>query len=255
MWTASGKRRVSLALRTDIVGHPSFATWRVPAVSANHERASGGWSSVFLNLGSGDEAAGRLLAFAPPKTSSRGANPRVVPVGGGGIVWLTGSDMRPPTDAPEGALFGCVVDDSTGKKIGSLRPISSALAVCETPALAAPSPALAAYAGYVYTLDGESVVTDAGGGGFGHGRGEAPPTIAALEGVTAYASSTPAAVRGAWGGDTLILALTRDVHVEASSSSSALPAASTTILCGAAAALYTRPSASPLEDGIRSECT
>ena len=51
MWTASGKRRVSLALRTDIVGHPSFATWRVPAVSANHERASGGWSSVFLNLG------------------------------------------------------------------------------------------------------------------------------------------------------------------------------------------------------------
>lgn len=220
MWTASGKRRVSLALRTDIVGHPSFATWRVPAVSANHERASGGWSSVFLNLGSGDEAAGRLLAFAPPKTSSRGANPRVVPVGGGGIVWLTGSDMRPPTDAPEGALFGCVVDDSTGKKIGSLRPISSALAVCETPAVAAPSPALAAYAGYVYTLDGESVVTDAGGGGFGHDRGEAPPTIAALEGVTAYASSTPAAVRGAWGGDTLILALTRDVHIEASSSSS-----------------------------------
>jgi hypothetical protein len=128
--------------------------------------------------------------------------------------------MRPPTDAPEGALFGCVVDDSTGKKIGSLRSISSALAVCETPAVVAPSPALAAYAGYVYTLDGESVVTDAGGGGFGHDRGEAPPTIAALEGVTAYASSTPAAVRGAWGGDTLILALTRDVHVEASSSSS-----------------------------------
>ena len=44
-------------------------------------------------------------------------------------------------------------------------------AVCETPAVAAPSPALAAYAGYVYTLDGESVVTDAGGGGRRDDRG------------------------------------------------------------------------------------
>ena len=65
LWTRAGKRRVSLTSPTPFGdGQSSFTTWRVPAV------AGAGWFEVFVNLGSGDRASARILAFPPPRTSS-----------------------------------------------------------------------------------------------------------------------------------------------------------------------------------------
>ena len=49
-------------------GQSSFTTWRVPAVSG------AGWFEVFVELGSGDRASARILAF-PAGTSSSGITP------------------------------------------------------------------------------------------------------------------------------------------------------------------------------------
>ena len=43
--------------------------------------------------------------------------------------------------------------------------------------------------------------------------GEAAPVAVAVAPVSASSASTPAAVRGAWGGDVIVLSLTRDVYV------------------------------------------
>ena len=172
LWTRAGKRRVSLTpLGTPhgasaTVRQSSFTTWRVPAV------AGAGWFEVFVNLGSGDRASARILAFPPPRTSSSGLTPGVTPAAGGAVVWLVGADMRGHAgDDPNGGVDGggvdgvlaaCVVDDGSGNVfVGHLRPVSSAVAACETPALPRPVPAVSIAAGVVAYDDDDD---DDGGG-------------------------------------------------------------------------------------------
>ena len=221
LWTRAGKRRVSLTSLTPFgasgYGQSSFTTWRVPAVSG------AGWFEVFVDLGSGDRASARILAFPPPAASSSGITPGVTPAAGGAVVWLAGADMRVLNDGGVDGISNaaCVVkyvsgDGSGNVFVGHLRPVSSAIAACETPALPRPVPAVSIAAGVVAYDDdgadeteggkvGDKVGDDVGGrsGGVGRGRvvrgGEAAPVAVALAPVSASSASTPAAVRGAWG--------------------------------------------------------
>ena len=234
LWTRAGKRRVSLTSPTPFGdGQSSFTTWRVPAVSG------AGWFEVFVNLGSGDRASARILAFPPPRTSSSGLAPHVTPAAGGAIVWLAGADMRANGGAVDGSSNAgvCVVnpyvsgDGSGNVFVGHLRPVSSAIAACETPALPRPLPAVSIAAGVVSYDDDDDDDDDGSGRNRGqNGRRQNRRTKRRRQTRSRRAGCRrrarrrraraglgergvdPAAVRGAWGGDVIVLSLTRDVY-------------------------------------------
>jgi hypothetical protein len=215
LWSRGGASRVSLRSVTAVPPGRAWSSWRVPAtVGTSGGRA--GWATLFVSLG-GNEVHADVLVFASPDT--RRATPGVVPLGGGGLLWLVGADMRSGATG-EGLANGgggglaCALGSggsggaSGGERggggggLGVLVAVSSTLAVCETPALsqqaaAAPVSAFAVSgptaAAAAFSGDAASAVTAA---------------VAVLKPTTATGVSPPAAA--ADGGTVLSVSLSRD---------------------------------------------